>query len=227
ARVQASVLSLYDEKLRLKEPQKGGNNISWADADKEIVAKLNELKTANEPVVLLTGTLASPSTEKVIADFITAYPNVKHVTYDAVSESGAADAFEAMYGKRALPNYDFSKAEVIASVGADFLGDWQGGFEKSFAAGRKPETGKMSHHVQLESNMSITGANSDKRVVIKPSEQVFALINLYNAVTGGSLPSKATKLDAEVKKLAADLKKAGSKGVVVTGLNDKNAQLIA
>ncbi|MGB1232529.1 MAG: quinol:cytochrome C oxidoreductase, partial [Winogradskyella sp.] len=183
---------------------------------KEIVAKLNELKTANEPVVLLTGTLASPSTEKVIADFITAYPNVKHVTYDAVSESGAADAFEAMYGKRALPNYDFSKAEVIASVGADFLGDWQGGFEKSFAAGRKPETGKMSHHVQLESNMSITGANSDKRVVVKPSDQVFALINLYNEVTGGNLSSKSTPADAEVKKLAIALKKAGSKGVVVT-----------
>ncbi|KAB1155884.1 4Fe-4S dicluster domain-containing protein [Tenacibaculum aiptasiae] len=227
ARTVASVLSLYDDKLRLKEPSKGGANISWADADKEIVAKLNELKEANEPVVLLTGTLASPSTEKVIADFITAYPNVTHVVYDAVSESGAADAFEAMYGKRALPNYDFSEAEVIASIGADFLADWHGGFEGSYVKGRDVNSGKMSYHVQLESNMSLTGANADKRVVLKPSEQVYALINLYNAVTGGSLPSKATKADADVKKLAADLMKAGSKGVVVTGLNDKNAQLIA
>ncbi|MGB1232528.1 MAG: quinol:cytochrome C oxidoreductase, partial [Winogradskyella sp.] len=185
-------------------PRKGETQISWADADKEIVAKLNQLKDANESVVLLTGTLASPSTEKVIADFITAYPNVKHVMYDAISESATADAFEAMYGKRALPNYDFSKAEVIASIGADFLGDWQGGYEKSYAAGRKVESGKMSYHVQIESNMSLAGANADKRMVVKPSEQVYALINLYNAVTGGSLPSKATKLDAEIKKLAAD-----------------------
>ena len=227
ARTQASVLSLYDDKLRLKEPKKGDANISWADADKEIIAKLNELKEANESVVLLTGTLASPSTEKIIAEFTTAYPNVKHVVYDAISESAAADAFEAMYGKRALPNYDFSKAEVIASVGADFIGDWQGGFEKSYAEGRKAATGKMSYHVQIESNMSLAGANADKRMVVKPSDQVYALVNLYNAVTGSSLPSKATKIDAEVKKLAADLKKAGSKGVVVTGLNDKNAQLIA
>ena len=227
ARTQASVLSLYDEKLRLKEPRKGSDTISWGDADKEIITKLEALKNANQPVVLVTGTLASPSTDKVIADFITKYPNVKHVTYDAVSESGAADAFEAMYGKRALPNYDFSKAKVIASVGADFLGDWHGGFEKSYADGRRPETGKMSYHVQLESNMSLTGANSDKRVVVKPSDQVFALINLYNAVTGANLPSKVTPADAEVKKLAIALQKAGSKGVVVTGLNDKNAQLIA
>ncbi|PKH50259.1 quinol:cytochrome C oxidoreductase [Tenacibaculum sp. Bg11-29] len=227
ARTQASVLSLYDDELRLKEPQNRESFLTWDDADAQIIAKLNELKLASEPVVLLTGTLASPSTEKVIADFTTAYPNVKHVVYDAISESATADAFEAMYGKRALPNYDFSKAEMIVSVGADFIGDWQGGYEKSYAEGRRAESGKMSYHVQIESNMSLAGANADKRMVVKPSEQVYALVNLYNAVAGESLPSKATKFDAEIKKLASDLKKAGSKGVVITGLNDKNAQLIA
>jgi MoCo/4Fe-4S cofactor protein with predicted Tat translocation signal len=227
ARVQASVLSLYDSQLRLKEPQNRESFLTWDDADKQIGSKLNALKEANESVVLLTGTLASPSTEKVIADFITAYPNVKHVVYDAVSESGALDAFEAVYGKRTLPTYHFDKAAVIVSVGADFLGDWQGGYEKSYVAGRKAATGKMSRHIQFESNMTLTGANSDKRVVLKPSSQVFALINLYNAVTGSNLSSNTTLVDADVKKAAAELKKAGSKGIVVTGLNDTNAQIIA
>lgn len=227
ARVQASILSLYDDQLRLKEPAKGENKISWADADKEIGAQLAQLRDANQSVVLLTGTLASPSTEKIISEFITAYPNVKHVVYDAVSESGTLDAFEAMYGKRALPNYHFDKAQTIVSFGADFLGDWQGGFEKGYAASRKPESGHMSYHVQFEANMSLTGANADNRVVTKPSDQVYALINLYNAITGGSLPSKSTPVDAEVQKAAAALKKAGSKAVVVSGSNDKNAQLIA
>ncbi len=227
ARVQASVLSLYDNQLRLKEPQNRESFLTWDDADKQITTKLNALKTVNESVVLLTGSLASPSTEKIIAEFIAAYPNVKHVVYDAVSESGALDAFEAMYGTRSLPTYHFDKAEVIVSVGADFLGDWQGGYEKSYSETRRAETGKMSRHIQIESNMTLSGANSDKRVVVKPSEQVFALINLYNAVTGANLPSKATPADAAVKAAAKELKNAGSKAVVVTGLNDKNAQLIA
>ncbi len=227
ARVVASVLSLYDHKLRLQEPTKGGSAVSWADADKEIIATLNSLKAANQPVVLLTGTLASPSTEKVISDFTVAYPNVKHVVYDAVSESATLEAFEAMYGKKALPNYDFSKAETIVSFGADFIADWQGGYEKSYISGRKVEEGKMSYHVQVEANMSLTGSNADKRIVAKPSDQVFALINLYNAVSGENLPSKATPIDNQIKGLAKNLKKAGSKGVVVTGINDKNAQLIA
>ncbi len=227
ARIQASVLSLYDDQTRLKEPRKGTTNISWEDADKEILAKLESLKLANAPVYLMTGTLASPSTAKIIADFTAKYPNIKHVTYDAISESGTADAFEAMYGTRALPNYDFSKAKVIASFGADFIGDWQGGYEKSYAQGRKVKTGKMSYHVQIESNMSLAGASADKRIVAKPSTQVYALINLYNAITGGALPSQKTPIDAEIKKLAKDLKRAGSRGVVVAGMNDKNAQLIA
>ncbi|MFV0249182.1 MAG: TAT-variant-translocated molybdopterin oxidoreductase [Tenacibaculum sp.] len=227
ARTVASVLSLYDEKLRLKEPKKGSELISWDNADKQIIEQLKKLKNSNETVVLLTSTLASPSTEKIIADFIKAYPNIKHIIYDAISESGALDAFEAMYGKRVLPDYNFSKAEVIVSIGADFLADWHGGFEKSYMQGRKVNTGKMSYHVQLESNMSLTGANADKRIVIKPSEQVYALINLYNYITGATLPSKSTTIDATLKKLANTLKKAESNAVVITGLNNKDAQIIA
>tara|TARA_R110002073_G_scaffold108336_5_gene243491 strand:- start:64136 stop:67204 length:3069 start_codon:yes stop_codon:yes gene_type:complete len=227
ARVQASVLSLYDEQLRLQEPRKDSQPITWGNAHKQIGEKLKELKTSGETVVLLTGTLASPSTEQIVSEFTAAYPNVKHVAYDAISESGTADAFETMFGTRAVPNYHFDKAQAIVSFGADFLGDWQGGFDKGYAISRNPNSGHMSHHVQFEANMSLTGANADKRVVTKPSDQVFALINLYNAVTGSSLPSKATPVDAQVKQAAAALKKAGSHGVVVSGSSDKNAQLVA
>ena len=227
ARVQAAVLSLYDEQLRLKEPTKNGTAISWADADKEIGQKLNDFKEVGKQVVLLTGTMASPSTDKVVGEFLATYPNAKHVVYDAVSEDASADAFEAMYGRRALPSYKLQDAETIVSFGADFLGDFHGGFEKVYVAGRKPETGKMSYHVQVESNMSLSGANADKRLVAKPSDVVFALVNLYKEITGSSVASNATPIDGEIKKLAKVLKKAGSKGVVMTGINDVNAQLIS
>jgi MoCo/4Fe-4S cofactor protein with predicted Tat translocation signal len=227
ARVQASVLSLYDEKLRLKEPTKNKEVIGWNQADDEIKNALNDLKDANKPVVLLTGTMASPSTTKIVEEFMITYPNTKHVIYDAVSESAAADAMLAMYGKRTLPKYHLDKAKTIVSFGADFLGDFHGGLDKAYINGRKPTTGHMSYHVQFESNMSLTGANSDKRVVVKPSDQVFALLNLYNHITGENVASKATPVDAVVKKMAFELKKAGSKGIVLTGLNDTNAQLVA
>jgi hypothetical protein len=94
----------------------------------------------------------------LIDDFKEVFTNVRHVTYDAVSESAALDAFQTKYGRRALANYDFSKAMTIVSVGADFLADWHGGgFESSYAKNRIPQNGKMSRHIQFESNMSLNG----------------------------------------------------------------------
>ncbi len=226
ARVQASVLSLYDNN-RLKGPKAKGEDIDWSTFDKEIYSKLNELKANGESVVFLTGTIVSPTTHKIIEDFTALYGNVEHIPYDAVSESGALDAYEAMYGERALPDYDLSKADLIVSVGADFLTDWQGGsFEVGYAKGRIPNHGKMSRHVQFESNMSLTGANADKRYMVKPSEQTKVLLNIYNALTGkGS--TMPTSVDAGIEKVVKQLKSAGSKAVVVTGIDDKDAQLVA
>ncbi|PZQ78487.1 MAG: quinol:cytochrome C oxidoreductase, partial [Flavobacterium johnsoniae] len=171
ARVHASVLSLYDS-TRLKQPKIAKKAASWSDVDAKVKASLNDAKANGGQVVLLTGTMASPSTDKLIAEFIAKNPSAKHVVYDAVSESNALDAFQMAYGERALADYDFSKSEVIVSVGADFLGDWQGGgFDSGYAKGRVPKNGKMSKHIQLESNMSLSGANADKRIPLTITDQ--------------------------------------------------------
>jgi hypothetical protein len=120
ARVHASVLSLYDS-MRLKEPKISGKNASWSEVDSKVKTSIADAKAKGKQVVLLTNTLASPSTDRLIAEFIAKNPNAKHVVYDAVSESAALDAFETVYGERALVDYDFSKASLIVSVGADFL----------------------------------------------------------------------------------------------------------
>jgi MoCo/4Fe-4S cofactor protein with predicted Tat translocation signal len=226
ARVQASVLSLYDNN-RLRGPLANNKATNWNALDSKVVDTLNNLKENNEKIVILTGTTASPSSDKVIENFTKTFGDVSHVVYDALSESAALDAFESMYGLRALPNYNFDKAAVIVSVAADFLSDWQGGhYSADYAKTRVPKHGKMSKHIQFESNMSVTGANADTRFLLKPSEQVFALINLYNAVTGSSLPSKKTSVDKAVQKTAEQIKKAGKKAVVISGIQNVSAQTI-
>ncbi|MEO2072901.1 MAG: TAT-variant-translocated molybdopterin oxidoreductase [Zunongwangia sp.] len=222
ARVHASVLSLYDKK-RVKRPMIDGKNVSWEEFDRQVGAALNGV---SGDIVLLTQTFASPSTTKLIQDFSAKYPNVKHVAYDAVSEDAALSAFESRYGRRALPNYDFTQAETIVSIGADFLGDWQGGgYDISYAQSRIPKNGKMSRHVQFESNLSLAGAKADKRVPVKPSEQKAILASLYGYIVGGGSTSELpSKIDDAVVKAASQLRKAGSKGVVVSGIPDADAQ---
>jgi molybdopterin-containing oxidoreductase family iron-sulfur binding subunit len=226
ARVQASVLSLYDNN-RLRGPLSNGKSTNWKTLDGEVIAKLNELKASSEKVVFLTGTLASPSTENLITNFKEQYGNVEHVVYDAVSESASLSAFEKMYGSRVLPDYNFEKADVIVSVGADFLTDWQGGgFEVGYAKGRVPKNGKMSRHIQFESNMTLTGGNADKRVIVRPSEQVLVLTKLYHAIVSGISTLEESPINTAVQKAAAQIKKAGSRAVVITGIQDENAQIL-
>lgn len=228
ARVNASVLGLYDI-LRVKSPMKGDSAISWSTLDTEVGEKLEAIKSSGKQIVLLTQTFASPSTSKLISEFSAKYGNVRHVVYDAVSESAALDAYEAAYGERGLANYDFSKASTIVSVGADFLGDWQGGgFDSGYSKGRVPKDGKMSRHIQFESNMSLSGANADKRVPLTPSQQKQALAKLYSLVVGGSVSTDLPELiNTAVQNAANELKKAGSNGVLVTGIQDVNAQTVA
>ncbi len=225
ARVHASVLSMYDSQ-RVKRPMMDGQNVSWDNFDQEI---MNSLQSVQGEIVLLTQTFASPSTTKVINEFSAKFGNVRHVVYDTVSEDAALNAFEAKYGFRALPNYDMSKVETIVSVGADFLGDWQGGgFDASYAKTRVPDSGTMSRHIQFESNMSLTGANADKRVPVTPTQQRAVLAALYNYISGGASTSDLpANIDDAVVKAANNLRKSGNKGVVVTGLPDFDAQSIA
>ena len=219
ARVHASVLSMYD-KNRLMGPQINGQDATWAELDQAVASGLEGLNGAE--VILLTQSFASPSTAALVKAFTKKYPNVKHVTYDMVSVSEALDAFQEVYGMRALADYDFSKAATIVSIGADFLGDWQGGgFEAGYAQSRIPKDGRMSRHIQFEANMSLSGASADKRVPASPAQQA--------AVLGYITGSKALSDVPEIIRPAAEqakrqLEKAGSKGVLVCGLPCPMAQ---
>ncbi|HEX8561825.1 MAG TPA: TAT-variant-translocated molybdopterin oxidoreductase [Flavobacterium sp.] len=227
ARIHASVLSLYDS-MRLKQPKIGGKDATWDDVNAKVRASLADARSKGGQVVILTNTLASPSTEKLIGEFLAANPNSRHVVYDAVSSSEALDAFQAVYGERALADYDFSKASEIVSVGADFLGDWQGGgYDVTYAQGRVPQQGRMSRHVQFEANMTLSGAAADRRIPMSVADQKQALLRIYNIVTGsGAAANLNKKFDAEVTKVAQRLKAVGSAGVVVSGIEDVNAQLL-
>ncbi|ASV29498.1 TAT-variant-translocated molybdopterin oxidoreductase [Maribacter cobaltidurans] len=227
ARVQASVLSLYDG-TRLQGPMANGEPIEWDALDAAVKAKMGSLSGSSKKAVFLTQTYASPSTNRLMGELMAANENVEHVTYDAISEDAALTAFESSYGERALADYDFEKADLIVSIGADFLADWQGGgYSSGYSKGRVPKNGKMSRHVQLEANMSLTGANADKRFPLTPTALKVVLAKLYGKLNGTSVGGNTSEYDAIVDQLAAEIRKAGSGAVVVTGLDDINAQTVA
>ncbi|MBL7734117.1 MAG: TAT-variant-translocated molybdopterin oxidoreductase, partial [Chitinophagaceae bacterium] len=82
AKVQASVLDLYDTS-RQRFPMADGSAIAWEQFDQKVAEALGGL--GSSPVVLLTGTVNSPTSQAVIQEFIARYPGSRHVQYDAIS----------------------------------------------------------------------------------------------------------------------------------------------
>jgi len=222
ARVQASVLSLYDE-TRLKSFTKNGKAIDKASADKEITEKLAAAAAAGKGIRIVSSTIMSPSTKKVIADFKSKYSGTEHVMYDANSVSGLIKSNQASFGKAVVPSYDFSKANVIVSFGADFLGTWISPveFAKQYSSGRKLGKSKqtMTKHYQFETNLSLTGSNADSRTPIKPSQEGLFIAALYNEIAGNKINVSDVK-NENIKKAAEDLKANKGQSLVVSGSND-------
>ncbi|MFN8309181.1 MAG: TAT-variant-translocated molybdopterin oxidoreductase [Chitinophagales bacterium] len=221
ARVQASVLSLYDG-ARYTGPMRGKEHITWEKADEEIGAKLKSIKASGGKIVLFSSSIVSPATQSVIDDFAAVY-GVEHIVNDAVSYSGILDANEKSFGQRTIPSYHFDKATVIVGLGCDFLGSWLSAeeFAADWAKNRKLNKGKknMSRHIQIESALTITGSCADRRIPVKPSEEALAAADLMKAVSGGSVSNP------KLKKVADDLIAAKGTSLVVSGSNDVNVQL--
>ncbi len=246
ARINSSVLPLYDSE-RLKYPMTANAASTWEAADKAITGKLAAAKAKGGRIVLLTNTVLSPSAREAINTLKATYgasttpegatsggARVDHVQYDTISMAGLTAANAKSFGKRVLPSYDLTKADVIVSFGADFLSSWGSTTENTwqYATRRRPEDATadrpMSRHWQVESRMSITGANADERIAMKPSQVPLAVIALHDLIAkkaGGPTVGGGAG-EAELARAAEELWAARGKSVVVCGVNDEGTQVL-
>ncbi len=248
ARVQASVLSLYDSG-RLKGPMANGAESTWAEVDKEIGSKLNAIRENGGSVRVLSSSVGSPTTKRAIHEFLASFNIPKeedseegsvsvdavHVVYDAVSYSGIRKANELSFGKAVVPNYRFDKAKAIVSVGADFLGNWVAPIEFSHQYGiaRRVDKGNLAKHIQFESNLSLSGSNADDRYPVKPSQYGAVLTGIYNEIAKlmGRPPVPSRQLGGEmmssVMAAANHLLKNKGAAILISGSNNPNHQVVA
>lgn len=224
ARVQASVLDLYDT-ARLRFPSTSGKEASFEAIDKAIAAELNGA------AVIVTSSITSPSTKQVIAQFLAKHAGSKHITYDAVSHSAMLLANQASYGKTIIPTYHFENAKAIVSLSADFLGTWLSPveFARQYAVGKKldEKNPAMSRHIHFETVASMTGSNADEKYLCRPSELPMVAAALLSAVNGVEITGISdAKLKAGIEAAAKTLTAHKGAALVVSGSNNVNEQII-
>ncbi|WP_185863301.1 4Fe-4S dicluster domain-containing protein [Blattabacterium cuenoti] len=219
ARIQSSLLSLYDEE-RLKNPFLKGKESTWKKIDNYVIRHLKHLSKTKKDIIFLSHSFPSFSTKKLIQDFKKKYPDTKWITYDPISYSKALDASKEIFGVRGFPVFNLNKSELIISFDADFLGDWSPeNMAKSYVHNRTPKK-NMMQHIQIESNMTITGANADIRLARKPSDIKKMLFEIFQKIFFGKNSN-----DKNVDKIASLINKMGSKSVIFADGDQESYEL--
>lgn len=234
ARVQASVMDVYNIN-RYRTPLKDKEPIDWQDADNEIITQLNNISASGQSVLLLTPTIISPSTRKLIEEFSQVY-NVEWHQYDPIPMDGYREANRRSFGTEDLPEYHFEHANCIVSIGCDFLGTWLSPveFNSQYASRRvlNDDNQVLNRHYQIEAGMSLTGSNADVRIRAERADFGKILGHLYNhiatasgtaAVDAGNLPSE---LAEPVQAIAEELISNRGRSIVVCGDNNPEYQVL-
>ncbi len=217
---QATVLSLYDDE-RLKKPLWLGNAASWEEIDQSIGKELKDIVNRGGKIVILSGTIVSPTTRALLNEWCQTFTNARHVVYDAVSASAILSANEKSFGVKALPHYRFDLAKLVVGLNADFLGTWISPveFTRAYTQHRMPSH-DMTRHIQFESGMSLTGSNADRRIPINPSEEGPTALTLLKEIS--NLKSGA----GSSNETAQDLWKHRGESLVVSGSNHVDVQIV-
>jgi molybdopterin-containing oxidoreductase family iron-sulfur binding subunit len=238
AKCQASILSLYDPE-RLQEPMKKTQNGSfinttWKVVDDDIIDLLS--KAEGRQIAVITHTINSPTTKKVLDDFAEKYPGVKIYSYELFDEHLRDSAWRKCYGSGSFPILKWNEAKIIVGLEADFLGSEGDKVETArlFSEGREVNNlDKFNRLYVIEGNMTITGMNADYRIRLRPDAQYEFVMSLLNEISkhGVSIPANislrsfnlesfSAKHNVSIKKLnhlIKDLLENRGKSIVYAG----------
>jgi len=192
--MQAELLTLYDPE-RSQSVTKRGQPSTWEELVGELATAAQQWKAnGGAGLRLLTRNETSPTLLDQMARLLAKYPTAKWHQFDPLGFTAGA-------------LYHFDKAEVILSLGADFIGCGPASirYARDFARGRRPGD-KMNRLYVAESTPTLAGTMADHRIRLHPN----ALEQFARDLSGGTGASEIAQI------IAKDLRAFAGRCVVVT-----------
>ncbi len=147
--------------------------ISWEEAQQDLVDRLQTLYEAGrgDRVALITPPLTGTLGE-LVSSWSAAF-GARWVRYEPFGYEAIRVANERVFGRREVPHYDFARAEMVVSFGADFLETFGSpvGFARDHAGQRRVRDGRTTRFVQIEPRLSMTGAGADAWHAVAPQTE--------------------------------------------------------
>ena len=210
-RGQASLQGLYNpdritgpHRRRVTDAEAGRSvlePVAWDEAQQDLVDRLQALYEAGRgdrvAVITppLTGTLAG-----LVSSWTSAL-GARWVRYEPFGYEAIRAANERVFGRREVPHYDFARAEMVVSFGADFLETFgsPAGFARDHAGQRRVRDGRTTRFVQIEPRLSMTGAGADAWHAVAPQTEGLVAAAMVQAIVSeqraqGVPPDEAARI---------------------------------
>lgn len=222
---QAAILGLYDPD-RSKVVLKSGQSSSLSAFLSVIEKKLAEWDAnGGEGLRILTGTVTSPTFGDQMKQVLTRFPKAKWHRYDAIHIDEARRAQKAALGEFADSVYDFKKADIVFSLGSNFLINLPGSlrYAREFTSRRQAHKDKnMNRLYAVEAEPTLTGAAADHLLRAKVSKMIAVTESLAQRVGVNNVqPTSSVKLSKDEQHwldiAAKDLRNAQGKSLVLAG----------
>ena len=217
---QASVLSLYDPD-RSQIPLFREESRTWSTFVGELRTALDEQRPKQgSGIRFLTETVTSPTLAAQFKSILTEFPQAKWHQYEPVNNDSARAGAIMAFGQPVNTIYDFSKADRILALDADFLSAHPGmlKYARDFAARRRITEGKkeMSRLYVIETTPTTTGAAADHHWSIKPSELLSTTQKLHGMTVSTEHDTSVTG-EESLRAIAKDLQEHKGASIVIAG----------
>ena len=123
----------------------------------------------------------------------------RHLGFEPLDQVTYRSAVKSVYGQDLLPDFDLSNANFLLSFGADFLSTWVSPTRWSVGYGNfRQSEGRTQRgtHVQVEPRFSMTAANADKWVPIKPGIEGYLALSLAHVIISENLQTASADVNA-------------------------------
>src|SRR5260370_20463750 len=117
---QASILGLYDPD-RSQVVRRLGEISTWSEFIAAVQPALKDAQRNNEGLRILTQTVTSPTLAAQIQQLATQYPGMKWHQWEPANRDNVREGARLAFGNYANTVYHFDKANVVVSVGDEFL----------------------------------------------------------------------------------------------------------
>ena len=194
-RGQATLQTHYNPMRIASAMQRQGNDFTPMEWDAAEAAVAGKLKNAGNGIVYMTGNVAGTRAEFLDA-WLGALGASPKVVLDTLTHHSIRAANKTAFRRDEVPQYRIGEARFLLNFGSDFLETWMNPVENGRgytdmhaydeSHGGKGGKGKFVH---VSPHTTLTGANADQWVNVKPgSEAVLALALAREVISGKRIP---------------------------------------